>query len=56
MASPSYVLLPTITSKLCEDDGEDGPHYLAYITADEHELLGMKKGLGLRKAGAHMCL
>ena len=49
-ASPPYVLLPTITSKLCEDDGKDGPHYLAYITAEEHELLVRENGLGLRRA------
>jgi len=51
VASPSYVLLPTITSKLCKHNGEEEPHYLAYITAEEHKMLVKKKGLGLRKAG-----
>ena len=50
-ASPPYVLLPTITSKLCKHSGNKEPHYLAYITAEEHKMLVNKKGLGLRKAG-----
>ena len=50
-ASPPYVLLPTITSKLCKHNGNKEPHYLAYITAEEHKMLVKKKGLGLRKAG-----
>ena len=50
-ASPPYVLLPTITSKLCKHNGNKEPHYLAYITAEEHKMLVKKEGLGLRRPG-----